>query len=547
MQRVGARLRHNHINMLFLRKRVTLRSLIVPLVGALLLSACVNANPTGGGGPLGVEPDDGQAPILSPLSDVTTTTQPARDCVPAPLIGEVAVVDDPALATLRLSQAIYPCARSLVVSSATVSDLLDASADALSDGTGLLVVDTPPSAEQLAEIARLAPETIRVFGVDAGAIPGGWEIVDATLAGTDPPATTDAPSTTTTTVTDGTRPPPAVLDHVWLVAAGSRITPAIAPAAEAARAEIVEVGVSDLRALDEATRLRIKDAESVRLIGTFESDASWQLDVLRAGVEVPGGGQLIFPGRRFVAFYGNPLSSALGVLGEQGPEATLDRLREVAATYETGDGVVVVPTFEIIVTVASAQAGADNDYSSEMSIADLQAWVDLAGEAGAYVVLDLQPGRADFLSQAKLYEELLRLPHVGLALDPEWRLKPDQVHLRQIGTVTAAEINTVSEWLAGIVREEALPQKLFIVHQFRFSMISDRETIEIPSELAVVIQMDGQGPLTTKYQTYDVLTAGTEDAGWLWGWKNFYDEDTPTATAAQTLEVVPQPVFISYQ
>jgi hypothetical protein len=516
----------------------------IAVASALLLGACVNANPTGGGGPLGVEADDGQAPILSPLSDVTTTTEPPRACPTTPLSGDIALVDDPALATLRLSQAIYPCVADLVVSSPDARELAAASEYALAGGLGLLVVDTPPSPEQVAEIDRLSPETIRVFGVDATAIAGSWEIVDGATVDPNAPTTTEV-TETTTTAAGGTAAP--VFDHVWLVADGSRLTTAIAPAALAAQAEIVEIAVDDLRSVDEATRERISGAESVRLMGSFDADASWQLDVVRSGVEVPGGGQLVFPGRRFVAFYGNPLTSALGVLGEQGPESTLDRLREVAALYETDDGVVVVPTFEIIVTVASAQAGGDNDYSSEMAIADIQPWVDLAAEAGAYVVLDLQPGRADFLSQAKLYESLLRLPHVGLALDPEWRLKPDQVHLRQIGTVTAAEINTVSEWLAGIVREEALPQKLFIVHQFRFSMITERETIETPPELAVVLQMDGQGPLTTKYQTYDVLTAGTEDAGWLWGWKNFYDEDSPTATPTQTLEVDPQPVFISYQ
>ena len=113
--------------------------------------------------------------------------------------------------------------------------------------------------------------------------------------------------------------------------------------------------------------------------------------------------------------------------------------------------------------------------------------------------------------------------------------------------MTAAEINSVSEWLAGIVREDALPQKLFIIHQFRFSMITERETIQAPPELAVVIQMDGQGPLSTKYLTYDQLTAGTENAVWRWGWKNFYDEDSPRATPEQTLAVDPEPVFISYQ
>ena len=53
--------------------------------------------------------------------------------------------------------------------------------------------------------------------------------------------------------------------------------------------------------------------------------------------------------------------------------------------------------------------------------------VEAAAEHGVYVVLDLQPGRQDFLSQAQQYQELLELPNVGLALDPEWRLGPDQV------------------------------------------------------------------------------------------------------------------------
>ena len=42
----------------------------------------------------------------------------------------------------------------------------------------------------------------------------------------------------------------------------------------------------------------------------------------------------------------------------------------------------------------------------------------------------------------------------------------------------------------------------------RFSMITHRETIETPPELAVVIQMDGQGTLATKYNTWNVLTKG---------------------------------------
>ena len=31
------------------------------------------------------------------------------------------------------------------------------------------------------------------------------------------------------------------------------------------------------------------------------------------------------------------------------------------------------------------------------------------------------------------------------------------------------------------------------------------------------------------------------------GWKNFYDEDRPTPTPAQTLAVTPRPIYVSYQ
>jgi hypothetical protein len=288
----------------------------------------------------------------------------------------------------------------------------------------------------------------------------------------------------------------------------------------------------------------VQQAATITAIGS--EFPGWELEVIRRAVELPGGGFTLFGDKRLVALYGNPTTPFLGVLGEQPPAEGLERLAQLSAGYEAG-GLTVVPTFEIIATVASARAGGDNDYSDEMSVESLRPWVEFAAANGMYVVLDLQPGRTDFLTQARYYEELLRLPHVGLALDPEWRLGPNQVHLRQIGTVDAAEVNRVSEWLAGIVREEALPQKLFLVHQFRFSMITNRDLIETPPELAVVIQMDGQGPLPTKYETYRAITTGTEDVTWRWGWKNFFDEDTPMATAEQVLAVDPPVVFVSFQ
>ena len=177
-----------------------------------------------------------------------------------------------------------------------------------------------------------------------------------------------------------------------------------------------------------------------------------------------------------------------------------------------------------------------------------RAWVDAAREAGVYVVLDLQPGRTDFLTQAREYEELLLEPHVGLALDPEWRLGPNERHLVRIGSVEAAEINQVSDYLAELVRTHDLPQKVLTLHQFRVSMIPDRDQVRTDHpELAIVLHADGQGSQPAKQDTWQVLKQDLPANMWL-GWKNFYDEDAPMLTPEQTVaQVDPVPWFISYQ
>ncbi len=149
-------------------------------------------------------------------------------------------------------------------------------------------------------------------------------------------------------------------------------------------------------------------------------------------------------------------------------------------------------------------------------------------------MLDFQPGRTDFLTQVRAYEDLVAQPHVGVALDPEWRLGPDQVHLAQIGSVGVDEVNAVGDYLAGLVRERDLPQKVFLLHQFRTSMITDRARLDTAHpELATVVHADGQGGQEAKAATWSTLHRDAP-AGLFWGWKNFYDEDAPMLTPEQT-------------
>jgi hypothetical protein len=333
----------------------------------------------------------------------------------------------------------------------------------------------------------------------------------------------------------------------WLVDPAEGAIAAVGAVAAAGRDEtLLPIDADDPRS-DRARTTRVREAQAQRhvLLGAVGDHARWQLETVLEGDPLPWGGFRLFEDERMVALYGNVEFETLGALGEQGLDETVERLRTAAEPYGA-DGARVLPAFELITTIASAQTGDEGDYSRRTPIELLQPWVQRAAEEELYVVLDLQPGRTDFLTQAREYEELLREPHVGLALDPEWRLKPDQRHLRQIGSVEAAEVQEVADWLAELTREHRLPEKLLVLHQFRFSMLPDRDTIVTPSELAVVVHMDGQGPLGAKYETYDAITAGAEDR-WLWGWKNFYDEDVPTPTPEQVLALDPTPVLVTYQ
>lgn len=291
--------------------------------------------------------------------------------------------------------------------------------------------------------------------------------------------------------------------------------------------------------------------ETLLGIGTTlgsEVDFTWQTATAQTGVELPGGGQLVFDSKRYIALYGSPVTPALGLLGEQDVEATIARAAQFARLYQPLTEDTTVPALEIIVTVASNSAGDDGNYSNEWDSSTFVPLIEAAAAAGQYVVLDFQPGRSTFLSQVQQYEDLLAYPNVGIALDPEWRLTDDQVHLEQIGSVSAAEINEVVTYLADFVRERTLPQKVIVLHQFQLRMITDRQALDMSrSEVALLIHADGLGSQGAKQATWRTLHEGAPE-GIHWGWKNFVDEDRPMLTPEQTYaDVDPVPDFVSYQ
>jgi hypothetical protein len=258
--------------------------------------------------------------------------------------------------------------------------------------------------------------------------------------------------------------------------------------------------------------------------------------------QLPLGGTKLFPAYRVVAYYGTPGTAVLGVLGEGPPDRMLPKLRSAARGFAGGRKVQVA--YELIATVAQAKPGSDGDYSQMIDEAGIQRYVDQARRNKVLVILDLQPGRGSFLPQAKRLEKFLVQPHVGLALDPEWRMPAGKVPGRTIGRVSAAEVNSVSGYVSGLVAKHRLPEKLFVLHQFRSSMLPDVHRIQKRPGLAMVQHIDGFGTRSEKDATWARLRRPQQ---FHLGYKLFYDEDVKRYQAKDVLKFKPVPDLISFQ
>ena len=463
----------------------------------------------------------------------------------APAADSVLAQTAPAALTAAFARTLFASAPVVVVSGTTDTALRAAAADAAAAHAPVLLAaaGTATAMTQLAGSVR----ALHATDVLAQGLPTAWR---GALAARLPGVTVvSKPAALPATAA----PAPLARVAVLVSSSADPAAPAdaVAATARAAGASVIDVRGTDPRADPAAiTALaRLRPGEVVAVGARFGPAAQLasRVAVAETGRQLPGGGQVMFPGRRLVALYGHPGTPGLGVLGEQDLPASIARARQMAAPYRSLSGVPVVPAFEIIASVAEASPGPDGTYSYETPVSQLLPWVREATADGLYVVLDLQPGRASLLAQAEHYESLLALPDVGLALDAEWKLQPGQKPLRQIGHVDISEVNSVVDWLAALTARHELPQKLLVLHQFQLAMIRGEQYLDTShDDIAIVIHMDGQGTPGVKQATWNAVTAAAP-RGVFFGWKNFLVKDHPMLTPGQTMRESPTPVMISYQ
>jgi hypothetical protein len=259
--------------------------------------------------------------------------------------------------------------------------------------------------------------------------------------------------------------------------------------------------------------------------------------------ELPRGGRTILPNFRVVAYYGAPQDRQLGALGIGTPDHAAKRLAHQAAPYGRASR-PVLPALELIAVVAAGAPGQNGLYNLRQPDSVIRRYLKAARKAKALLLLDIQPGRSDFFTEATRLRKWLKQPDVGLALDPEWRMGPGEVPGTVIGKVGAREVNATTAWLAQIVKRGNLPQKLLLVHQFTDDMVPEK-LLKRPRGLAYVLNVDGFGSQTLKIAKYHNFVSQAPE--FRRGFKLFYQEDANTMTPRQVMRLSPRPDVVVYE
>ena len=258
----------------------------------------------------------------------------------------------------------------------------------------------------------------------------------------------------------------------------------------------------------------------------------------------------ILPHMRIVAFYGNPLSKRMGILGALPPERMLAKLDTVVAQWRAADSLTPVqPALHLIAVVAQAAAGRDGKYRARMADTLIERVLTWAHTRNAIVFLDLQVGKSTLQDELPRLTKYLAMPNVHLGIDPEFSMKRGGRPGERVGTYDAVDINYATSFLADLVTQHNLPPKVFVVHRFTRPMVTNTRKITLDPRVQIVMHMDGWGWPSLKKESYRRYIY--EEPVQFTGFKLFYRNDTksgtPLMTPAEVLSLYPKPVYIQYQ
>lgn len=256
----------------------------------------------------------------------------------------------------------------------------------------------------------------------------------------------------------------------------------------------------------------------------------------------------ILPHKRIVAFYGNPLSRRMGVLGEYPPDQMLAMLDVEVAAWEAADPATPVqPALHLIAVVARDRPGADSMWRGRMADTLIDRVVKWAETRNAIVILDVQVGYSTLEQELPRLARYLQRPNIHLGIDPEFSMKNGGVPGQRMGTMDATDVNFAVRFLSELARTHHLPPKVLIVHRFTSRGVTNARNIRLDPHVQIVMHMDGFGAPVLKMNTFRNYIR-TEPVQFV-GWKQFYKarNDDPRTTIQQILALEPKVLYVQYQ
>ena len=263
--------------------------------------------------------------------------------------------------------------------------------------------------------------------------------------------------------------------------------------------------------------------------------------------ELPRGGRTLFPEYRLVGYCGTPGAPALGAL--DGNLAEKAKAIETRAAQFAGDR-KILPVFELIAVLVMGFPGEDGKYRVRVSPAVVDAYLQAARQAKAILLLNIQPGQSDFLTELHVFDRYLEEPDVGVAMDPEWAMHPKQRPGLFWGQTTGDTINEVASVLSEIVARKNLPEKALVFHEVVRAVVKDERSIAPHPGVAIIKSVDGLGPPNAKIATYANLMQ-VRGKGVHAGFKLFFDEDTRGGShlmgPRDVLALSPRPEYVMFE
>jgi glycosyltransferase involved in cell wall biosynthesis len=266
----------------------------------------------------------------------------------------------------------------------------------------------------------------------------------------------------------------------------------------------------------------------------------------------PAAGALL-PGKRIIAYYGNPHSKKMGVIGEYPEQQMLGMLDRTVAQWKAADPQTpIVPAIHLVAVVAQGAPGPDGMWRRREGAQMIEKTYGWAKSKNGVLFLDIQASHSTLQKELPQLLPYLERPDVHLGVDPEFYMHHDKEGVRpsaKIGQMRASDINYVINTLDRLVTEKRIPPKVLVVHRFTRLMVPDAQQIRPTKNVQVVMHMDGWGPPWLKFDSYHHYIVN--EPVQFTGFKLFYHNDTKKGDALLTpkelLQLKPTLSYIQYQ